>query len=473
MATEEGTPPLKATLQYQYEPVHQFTSDVDGIPYQQQHQQQHHLNLSNSSPANFTPQTPRDGGSDKGNLMYQQQQAQRIARQLLNQPLPKHVTTGGGEIMYQQQQLPVQPSTTRIMQTYGFTYPPNSVNMPPLQGALQQELPASLSGDVMRSFDAGPHQHQRQQQQHQQQQQLHNGVQRQATGNGNVNLYPDSGTGTVQQSNGIVLNPGHPADEYLLHCGINPGVNQQASEEELAKRSRRSSRFRGVTRHRRSGRWEAHIWVKASGKQVYLGGYELEEHAAEAYDVAAIKCKGPKVKTNFPLEKYRELMRFMDTISLEELVMAVRRQSQGFARGSSGYRGVTHHPNGRWEARIGMPGSKHIYLGLFNEEQMAAQAYDRALVKLRGPAAATNFALSEYKPELQDYYRRIELQKDGGVTDVAAMLKADIKRQNAQEPIISTQGVVPDTSGIRNVIYPEDSIPPSNTVAGSLAKQEQ
>jgi hypothetical protein len=36
--------------------------------------------------------------------------------------------------------------------------------------------------------------------------------------------------------------------------------------------------------------------------------------------------------------------------------MAVRRQSQGFARGSSSFRGVTHHPNGRWEARIGTPG---------------------------------------------------------------------------------------------------------------------
>ena len=40
---------------------------------------------------------------------------------------------------------------------------------------------------------------------------------------------------------------------------------------------------------------------------------------------------------------------------MSELVMAVRRQSQGFSRGSSAFRGVTHHPNGRWEARIGMP----------------------------------------------------------------------------------------------------------------------
>ena len=31
---------------------------------------------------------------------------------------------------------------------------------------------------------------------------------------------------------------------------------------------------------------------------------------------------------------------------------------QGFSRGSSSYRGVTAHPSGRWESRIGIPGSK-------------------------------------------------------------------------------------------------------------------
>jgi AP2-like factor (euAP2 lineage) len=34
-------------------------------------------------------------------------------------------------------------------------------------------------------------------------------------------------------------------------------------------------------------------------RQVYLGGYEHEEHAAEAYDVAALKCKGRKVRTHW------------------------------------------------------------------------------------------------------------------------------------------------------------------------------
>jgi len=269
-----------------------------------------------------------------------------------------------------------------------------SLSIPPLHGALAQDIPINLATEVMR--DQGF-----------------------VSNHGKEPLEQGAGgTGGAGGSGG-----GSPGTQ---------GSKDKQTDSASCQRKvvKRSSKYRGVTRHRRSGRWEAHIWVKSTGKQVYLGGYELEEHAAEAYDVAAIKCKGPsKVKPNFPIEKYAELMKFMDKISLEELVMAVRRQSQGFSRGSSGYRGVTHHPNGRWEARIGMPGSKHIYLGLYSQEQAAARAYDRALVKLRGPAAATNFALSDYPDQLSQYHERIETAKNGAV-DVVALLKEDTRNRN-------------------------------------------
>ncbi|KAL6765078.1 AP2-domain-containing protein, partial [Haematococcus lacustris] len=150
-------------------------------------------------------------------------------------------------------------------------------------------------------------------------------------------------------------------------------------------------------------RWEAHIWIKDLGRQVYLGGYEHEEHAAEAYDVAALKTKGLKSKTNFPQSRYEALVGCIDSISVDEIIMAVRRQSQGFSRGTSSFRGVTAHPSGRWESRIGIPQSKHVYLGLFDDEREAALAYDRALVRLRGTAAATNFGLAQYNRELAEF----------------------------------------------------------------------
>jgi hypothetical protein len=41
----------------------------------------------------------------------------------------------------------------------------------------------------------------------------------------------------------------------------------------------------------------------------------------------------PQVRINFELSRYQDLLGCMDTISLEELIMSVRRQSQGFSRG--------------------------------------------------------------------------------------------------------------------------------------------
>jgi hypothetical protein len=72
---------------------------------------------------------------------------------------------------------------------------------------------------------------------------------------------------------------------------------------------RTTSRFRGVTHHCRTQRWEAHIWE--AGKQIYLGGFDAEEQAALAYDLAALKFRGADATTNFDVSNYgQELAQF-------------------------------------------------------------------------------------------------------------------------------------------------------------------
>ena len=90
---------------------------------------------------------------------------------------------------------------------------------------------------------------------------------------------------------------------------------------------------------------------------------------------------------------------------------------QGFSRGSSSYRGVTAHPSGRWESRIGIPGSRHVYLGLYLTEPEAARAYDAALVRLRGLNAATNYSLAEYRLQLAESYEMqgVSFTGEGGI----------------------------------------------------------
>ena len=234
----------------------------------------------------------------------------------------------------------------------------------------------------------------------------------------------------------------------------------------------RSSRFRGVTKHRWTGRYEAHLWDssferkenaserkttpstpstpstpfpgsskkdekekekteeksgpkkkrRAKGKQVYLGGYAREEEAARAYDKAAIKYWGANANLNFPRSDYLKWESEIANTATAQYVAQLRRGSTGFSRGASRFRGVTrHHQHGRWEARIGrVLGNRYLYLGTFASEEEAARAYDVAALHHRGPKAVTNFARESYGVAASDGNAAADADDDDENTTTAS-----------------------------------------------------
>ncbi|KAF4367075.1 hypothetical protein F8388_006383 [Cannabis sativa] len=80
---------------------------------------------------------------------------------------------------------------------------------------------------------------------------------------------------------------------------------------------RRSSIYRGVTRHRWTGRFEAH-WA-----------YDSEEAAARTYDLAALKywvLQQLEFSDRFIYKRMEE----MEKVSKEEYLASLRRRSSGF-----------------------------------------------------------------------------------------------------------------------------------------------
>lgn len=78
----------------------------------------------------------------------------------------------------------------------------------------------------------------------------------------------------------------------------------------------RTTRDHGVTFHKRTHKWEAHVWYRERNRQVYLGSYDSRERAVRVSDLGLLVFKGADANTNRWAGEYAGV----DTQALRELL---------------------------------------------------------------------------------------------------------------------------------------------------------
>ncbi|KAJ0967633.1 hypothetical protein J5N97_024550 [Dioscorea zingiberensis] len=227
---------------------------------------------------------------------------------------------------------------------------------------------------------------------------------------------------------------------------VETGAIQTVQRKSIDTFGKWTSIYRGVTRHRWTGRYEAHLWDDSCRREGQTrkgrqGGYDKEDKAARGYDLAALKYWGTTTTTNFPISNYEKELEDMKHMTRQEYVASLRRKSSGFSRGASIYRGVTrHHQHGRWQARIGrVAGNKDLYLGTFSTQEEAAEAYDIAAIKFRGLNAVTNFDMSRY--DVSSILERTLLIGDAAksLKDVQENAEASVDGRRTEDEAVTSQ----------------------------------
>ena len=108
-------------------------------------------------------------------------------------------------------------------------------------------------------------------------------------------------------------------------------------------------------------------------------------------------------------------------------LLEMRPQKRGRTGRKSLYRGVSfYRPTGCWLAQVSSKG-KRLFLGNYKleDEEMAAKAFDKAAIKIRGKDADTNFPHEEYAEEM-----RSRGASKISVEEFILQLRSDARRQN-------------------------------------------
>ncbi|KAG6743865.1 hypothetical protein POTOM_052568 [Populus tomentosa] len=286
-------------------------------------------------------------------------------------------------------------------------------------------------------------------------------------------------------------------DQLLLYRGLKKPKKERGctAKERISKMppctaGKRSSIYRGVTRHRWTGRYEAHLWDKSTwnqnqnkkGKQglsppppppfnlcnavmgilcqadtgfffscycawngwlgmffqytwfyPFAGAYDDEEAAARAYDLAALKYWGPGTLINFPVTDYKRDLEEMQSVSREEYLASLRRKSSGFSRGLSKYRALSS----RWDSSCSrMPGSEYCSSVNYGDDHAAESEYAGSLcierkIDLTGYIKWWN---SHSTRQVESITKSSEDTKHGCPDDIGSELKTSEREVKCTQP---------------------------------------
>lgn len=87
---------------------------------------------------------------------------------------------------------------------------------------------------------------------------------------------------------------------------LRPATNSQNKMNEPKRRGQYTSTFKGVSWHKKAGKWAGQIMLNRKNK--HLGLFHDEKEAARAYDAAARKYFGEFANINFPEGDYEGIV---------------------------------------------------------------------------------------------------------------------------------------------------------------------